>query len=70
MKVVIFFYKEFHKYFKRNAMYYSMNLTLCIYFKVVFNKTVSLHKEQIEPSLISVNITVQTTIKMNTGYLF
>lgn len=51
-------------------MYYSMNLTLCIYFKVVFNKTVSLHKEQIEPSLISVNITVQTTIKMNTGYLF
>lgn len=55
---------------KRNVLFPESYI---IYFKAGFNKKIwksACSEEQIEPSLISMNITVQTTIKMNTGYLF
>lgn len=51
----------------------SWILSYVIYFKAGFNKkmwTFAWSEEQIEPRFISMNITVQTTFKMNTGYLF
>lgn len=55
---------------KRNVLFHESYI---IYFKVDFSKKIwkfAWSEEQIEPSFISITITVQTRAKMNTGYLF
>lgn len=53
-------------------MYYFMNLTLFILRPALIMKSESSYgaKKQIELSFTSVNINVQTTIKMSNGYIF
>lgn len=52
---------------KRNVLFHESYI---IYFKAAFNKKIWKSTWSEESSLISINITVQTTIKMDTGYLF
>lgn len=54
---------------KRNVLFHEFYI---IYFKVDFSQkiwTFAWSEEQIQPSFISITITVQTTVKVNTGYL-